>query len=68
MSKQKQFSGQKSYKMRESTLYCIGNSERNMDLSVIYLAVQDNICKKVDPRPSFLMHTQRSRIQKLGLF
>ena len=39
MSKQKQFSGQKSYKMRESTLYCIGNSERNMDLSVIYLAV-----------------------------
>ena len=42
MSKQKQFSGQKSYKMRESTLYCIGNSERNMDLSVIYLAVQLN--------------------------
>jgi len=28
----------------------------------------DNISKKVDPRPSFLMHTQRSRIQKLGLF
>ena len=30
--------------------------------------IQDNIFKKVDPRPSFLMHTQRSRIQKLGLF
>ena len=39
MSKQNKFFGQKSYKMRESTLYCIGNSEENMDLSVIYLAV-----------------------------
>ena len=33
------FCGHRSYKTRESTLYCIGNSEENMDLSVIYLAV-----------------------------
>ena len=30
--------------------------------------IQDNIFKKVHPRPSFQRHTQRSRIQKLGLF
>ena len=33
------FFGHRSYKTCESTLYCIGNSEENMDLSVIYLAV-----------------------------
>ena len=39
MSKQNKIFGNKSYKTRESTLYCIGNSEENIDLSVIYLAV-----------------------------
>ncbi len=40
MSKQNKIFGHKSYKTRESTLYCIGNSKENMDLSVIYLAVK----------------------------
>ena len=30
----------KSYKMRESTMLCIGNLEENINLSHIYLAVQ----------------------------
>ena len=34
-----QFHVHKSYKMRESTLSCIGNFEENIDLSHIYLAV-----------------------------
>ena len=40
--KTKQFPRHKSYKSRESTLYCIGNSEGNIDLSDIYLAVFQN--------------------------
>ena len=35
---------------------------------IISQQIQDNIFKKVDPMPSFLMHTQRSRIQNLCLF
>ena len=35
-----QFHVRKSYKMRESTLLCIGNFEENIDLSRIHLAVQ----------------------------
>ena len=38
-SKEKQFRVHKSYKMRKSTLLCIGNSSENIDLSRIYLAV-----------------------------
>ena len=34
-----QFHVHKSYKMHESTLFCIGNFEENIDLSHIYLAV-----------------------------
>ena len=34
-----QFHVHKSYKMRESTLSCIGNFEKNIDLSCIHLAV-----------------------------
>ena len=40
-SKQKQLHGHKSNKMRESTLSWIGNFEEKMDLSHIYLAVQE---------------------------
>ena len=36
-----QFHVLKSYKTRELTLSCIGNSEENIDLSQIYLAVSD---------------------------
>ena len=47
-------------------------SHEQKHLSLLVLVqqqqTQDNIFKKVDPRPSFLMHTQRSRIQKLSLF
>ena len=39
-SKQKQLTGHKSNKMRESTLSLIGNFEEKIDLSHIYLAVQ----------------------------
>ena len=35
-----QFHVRKSYKMRESTMLCIGNLEENINLSHIYLAVQ----------------------------
>ena len=42
-SKQKQFHVHNyfgnSYKTHKSTLSCIGNSEENIDLSIIYLAV-----------------------------
>ena len=38
-SKQKQFTGHISNKMRESTLSWIGNFEEKIDLSRIYLAV-----------------------------
>ena len=40
-SKQKQLHGHKSNKMRESTLSWIGNFEEKIDLSHIYLAVQN---------------------------
>ena len=45
-SKQKQFHVhnhvRNSYKTCKSTLLCIGNSEENIDLSCIYLAVHQN--------------------------
>ena len=34
-----QFHVHRSYKMRESTMLCIGNCEENVDLSRIHLAV-----------------------------
>jgi translation elongation factor EF-1alpha len=47
-SKQKQFQVhnhvRKSYKMRKSTLLCIGNLEENIYLSRIYLAVHNCYC------------------------
>ena len=38
-SKQKQFHVRKSYKTRKSTLFCIGNSEENIDRIHLELAV-----------------------------
>ena len=39
-----------------------------MNVYVQVQKIQDKIFEKVDPRPSFLMHTQRSRIQNVDLF
>ena len=47
-SKQKQFHGHKSNKMRESTLSWIEKFEEKIDLSHIFLAVPDNIKKLED--------------------
>ena len=50
-SKQKQFHIHNhvcnSYKMHKSTLFCIENSEENIDLSCIYLAVLNSLKKKL---------------------
>ena len=55
-------------KSRKNFHVPFANDWLNPCFSAEFYKIQKNIFEKVSPRPSFLKHTQRSRIPKLGLF